>query len=53
MSVGRYWPVAAPAPAGIFTRMLDLLQARGVRSLDQVLEASEGLVEIRRRQAEF
>ncbi len=43
----------AMATAGIFTRMLDLLEARGVHTLDQALEASEGLVEMRRRQAEF
>jgi DNA polymerase-3 subunit epsilon len=43
----------AMATAGIFTRMLDLLEAQGVRTLDQALEASEGLVEMRRRQAEF
>ncbi len=43
----------AMATAGIFARMLDPLEARGIRTLGQALEASEGPVEIRRRQAEF
>jgi DNA polymerase-3 subunit epsilon len=43
----------AMATAGIFARMLDLLETRGIRTLGQALEASEGLVEIRRQQAKF
>ncbi|MEE9210625.1 MAG: exonuclease domain-containing protein [Kiloniellales bacterium] len=43
----------AMATAGIFTRQLDLLEAQGIETLDQALEASGGLMELRRRQAQF
>ncbi|RMD63129.1 MAG: PAS domain-containing protein, partial [Alphaproteobacteria bacterium] len=43
----------AMATAAIFVHMLDLLEARGVRTLQQALEACETIVEVRRRQAEF
>ncbi len=43
----------AMATAGIFARQLDLLEARGIKTLDQALEASGGLTAIRRRQAQF
>ncbi|MFQ5774052.1 MAG: exonuclease domain-containing protein [Kiloniellaceae bacterium] len=43
----------AMATAGIFMHMLNLLEARGVRTLDQALRASESLLEMRSRQSEF
>ena len=43
----------ALATAAIFTRQLDRLEAQGIHTLDQALEASGGLIEIRRRQAQF
>ncbi len=43
----------AMATAGIFVRMLELLDARGVHTLNQALRAGDSVVEIRRRQAKF
>jgi DNA polymerase-3 subunit epsilon len=43
----------AMATAGVFVRMLDVLEARGVRTLDDALRATESLVDIRKQQAEF
>jgi len=43
----------ALATAGIFARQLDLLEARGIETLDQALKASGGMMKIRRRQARF
>jgi DNA polymerase-3 subunit epsilon len=43
----------ALATAAIFARQLDLLEARGIETLDQALSASGGRMEIRRRQAQF
>ena len=39
--------------AGVFIRMLDLLEAQNIRSLGQALEVSERMVEIRRQQARY
>ena len=43
----------AMTTAGVLVHMLDLLEARGIHTLDQALQDSESLAEIRRRQAEF
>ncbi len=43
----------AMATAGIFARQLDLLEAQGIKTLDQALSASGGMREIRRRQMQF
>jgi DNA polymerase-3 subunit epsilon len=43
----------ALATAAIFARQLGLLEARGIETLDQALSASGGMMEIRRRQAQF
>jgi DNA polymerase-3 subunit epsilon len=43
----------AMTTAGIFVQMLDLLESRGIRTLNQALEAADSMVEIRRRQARF
>jgi DNA polymerase-3 subunit epsilon len=43
----------ALATAAIFARQLDMLKAQGIETLDQALEASGGMMEIRRRQAQF
>jgi DNA polymerase-3 subunit epsilon len=43
----------ALATAAIFARQLGLLEARGIETLDQALSASGGMLEIRRRQAQF
>ena len=43
----------ALATAAIFARQLDLLEARGIETLDQALKASGGMREIRRRQTQF
>ena len=39
--------------AAIFARMLELLEARGLRTLRQALEASEQMVAVRKLQAQF
>jgi DNA polymerase-3 subunit epsilon len=39
--------------AGIFLRMIDILEARGIRTLDQAMAAAHAMVEIRAHQAEF
>ena len=39
--------------AQIFVRMLEILEARGVRNLSQVLSASNKMIEVRRRQRAF
>jgi len=39
--------------AGVFLRMIDALEARGVRTLDQAVDASNKIVAVRARQAKF
>ncbi len=39
--------------AGVFVQMLELLEARGIRTLEQAIEASSRIVEIRKLQAQF
>lgn len=39
--------------AGVFVRMLDLLESRGIHTLEQAIEASSRIVEIRKLQAQF
>ncbi len=39
--------------ARIFVRMLDILEARGVRSLYQAMSASNKMIDVRRRQRAF
>jgi len=39
--------------AEIFLRLMKLLQARGITTLGQALEASEAIVQVRREQAKF
>ena len=39
--------------AEIFLRLTKLLQARGITTLGQALEASEKIVQVRRQQAQF
>jgi len=39
--------------AEIFLRLMNLLQARGITTLGQALEASEAIVQVRREQAQF
>ena len=39
--------------AGIFLRMIDMLEAIGIRTLDQAVEASDKMVKIRALQARF
>lgn len=41
------------ATASVFVRMIDLLEARGVRTLQDALEVSNRIVEIRRQQARY
>lgn len=39
--------------AGVFLRMIDALEARGVRTLDQAVDASNKIVAVRAQQAKF
>ena len=39
--------------AGVFLRMIDALEARGVRTLDQAVDAANKIVAVRARQAKF
>lgn len=39
--------------AGVFLRMLDVLQARGIATLDQAVTASQTIVQVRAQQARF
>ncbi len=39
--------------AGVFLRMIDVLEARGVRTLQQAVDAANSIVEVRARQAQF
>ncbi len=39
--------------AGVFLKMIDVLEARGVRTLNEAINAANSIVEIRARQAQF
>jgi DNA polymerase-3 subunit epsilon len=39
--------------AGIFLKMIDVLEARGVHTLDQAIEVSQTIVEVRKQQMSF
>jgi DNA polymerase-3 subunit epsilon len=39
--------------AGVFLKMLDVLEARGITTLDQAIEAAQTIVEVRARQATY
>ncbi|MGF1640566.1 MAG: exonuclease domain-containing protein [Rhodospirillales bacterium] len=39
--------------AGVFLKMIDILEARGIHTLQQAVEASHTIVEVRARQANF
>ena len=39
--------------AGVFLKMIDMLEARGVTTLNQAIEASNSIVEVRAKQAQF
>lgn len=39
--------------AGVFLKMIEVLEARGVHTLDEAIEASNTIVEVRARQASF
>ena len=39
--------------AGVFLKMIEVLEARGVHTLDEAIEASNTIVEVRARQANF
>ncbi len=43
----------AMATASVFLRMLELLESRGIETLEQALEASSQMVEVRKLQAQF
>ena len=43
----------AMATAGIFVRMIELLESRGVVTLKQAIEASNRMIEVRKQQAQF
>jgi DNA polymerase-3 subunit epsilon len=51
---GRHTAIGdALVTAGVFLRMIDLLEARGIRTLNEAIEAGNSIVEVRRKQAEF
>lgn len=39
--------------AGVFLKMLDVMESRGITTLDQAIEAAHSIVEVRARQANF
>lgn len=39
--------------AGVFLKMLDILEARGITTLDRAIEAAHSIVEVRAKQASF
>ncbi len=43
----------AVVTAGIFLKMIDLLEARGIETLDQAIEASKEIVAVRAQQEQF
>jgi DNA polymerase-3 subunit epsilon len=43
----------AMATAAVFVRMIELLEAEGISTLQEAVEASSRMVKVRRRQAEF
>jgi len=51
---GRHTAIGdALVTAGIFLRMIPLLKARGINTLNEALDASKKIVEVRAQQAEF
>lgn len=41
------------ATAGVFVHLIDLLEANGIRTLGEALDACDGIVNIKRRQAQY
>jgi DNA polymerase-3 subunit epsilon len=39
--------------AGVFLRMIEILEARGIHTLNEAIEAANSIVEVRRKQAQF